>query len=92
MALMHTSVSTGAFGVLEYLLVLALLLVVALGLPIVAIVDLARTPDSAFQRGMARGGWVAIISILTVTTVVGGIAVVLWWLLVSRRGVSPHRA
>jgi hypothetical protein len=79
-------------GVLEYLFFLALVLVAVLGLPIAAIVDLSRTPDFAFRNGMARGGWIALISILTVTTLVGGVIVALWWLIVSRRGVSPHRA
>jgi hypothetical protein len=83
--------STGALGEIEYLLVMALIATLCLGPSIVAIADLARTPDASLHGGMARGGWIATIAILTILTVVGGIAVSLWWLLVARRKIEPHR-
>jgi hypothetical protein len=83
--------SPGSLGLFEYLLVMALIAGVCLGPSIVAIADLARTPDAAFQEGMARSGWIATIAILTILTVVGGISVALWWLLVARRRIEPHR-
>jgi hypothetical protein len=78
-------------GTIEYLLVMGLIIAVCLGPPVVAIIDLARTPDVSFQGGMARGGWIAIIAILTILTVVGGVVMALWWLLAARRRITPHR-
>lgn len=89
---MYQNSSMGILGVLEYLLLVLLMAAVCLGIPIVAIVDLARTPDSSFRGGMARGGWIAIIAVLTVLTIVGGVVVALWWLLVARRRIALHRA
>lgn len=88
---MYQNSTTGILGVIEYLVVMVLILTLVLGPPIVAIIDLARTPDVAFQGGMARRGWIALIAVLTILTLVGGIGVSLWWLLVSRRRITPHR-
>jgi hypothetical protein len=71
-----------------HLLTIALVLIVVYGLPVAAIVDLAMTAEDAFpKRAMGKEGWIILISILTLLTVIGGIVTALWWLLVSRRRI-----